>query len=151
MLGALRRRADAVPSRGVERRVFMQSVNVNKRLSGVGLLFRSLYDDAHTASMRACDQLGALHRRTDAAPSWRVKQKVFLHLTVWCGIQDFYFEEIIVLQREQAALGTWSGSTADLENTSIYLYISLNILIYLSIYQHVYMYTYIHICIYIYI
>ena len=30
--------------------------------------------------------------------SWASSWRTYLHLTVWCGIQDFYFEEIRVFQ-----------------------------------------------------
>ena len=43
--------------------------------------------------------------RTTGPPSgcvsgsaWASSWRTYLHLTVWCGIQDFYFEEIRVFQ-----------------------------------------------------
>ena len=30
--------------------------------------------------------------------AWASSWRTYLHLTVWCGIQDFYFEEIRVFQ-----------------------------------------------------
>ena len=40
---------------------------------------------------------GPYHVRASGS-AWASSWRTYLHLTVWCGIQDFYFEEIRVFQ-----------------------------------------------------